>query len=220
MDSVLHVLPVALLFYFIAAIISHSSSPGKLLIDRMFKGNIVLPVIGVLLLLMNGYFIYQKGNGYLLWKKGQDAVHHGRWDNGIEDYKRALEYLPNNRELQFHLGAAYSYTGEAEQAIGLLTKSLKSFNDKNIYLTLGHAYRIAGEYQRAEENFRTVTRMYPQMLLPHLWLAELYYETGENERAVQELKLIIDANPKIISNDVIAIKRDAERFLRTILKAE
>lgn len=219
-DSVLHVLPVALLFYFIAAIISHSSSPGKLLIDWTFKGNIILPIIGVLLLLMNGYFIFQKGSGYLLWKKGQEAVHQGRWDNGIEDYKRALKYLPNNGELQFHLGAAYSYIGESERAINLLTQSLDKFNDKNIYLTLGHAYRISGEYQKAGDNFRNVTRMYPQMLLPHLWLAELYYETGEWDQSIQELRLIINAKPKILSDEVVSIKRDAERFLKIILKAE
>ncbi|MGC9365381.1 MAG: O-antigen ligase family protein [Fidelibacterota bacterium] len=219
-DNVLHVLPVALLFYFIIAIISHSSSRGKLLIDRTFKGYIVLPIMGILLLVLNGYFIMNKLNGYILWKKGQDAVHLGRCDNGIEDYKRALEYLPNNGELQFHLGAAYSYTGEAEQAIGLLTKSLKSFNDKNIYLTLGHAYRISGEYQKAEENFKKVTRMYPQMLLPHLWLAQMYHEMGKRDKSIQELQLIIDSKPKIVSDDVIAIKHDAERFLRIILKAD
>lgn len=216
-DNVLHVLPVALLFYLIAALISQSSSPGKRFIDRTLKGNIVLPIMGVLLLILNGYFILNKLNGNILWKKGQDSVHQGKWEQGIDYYQKALDYIPENAELQFHLGAAYSYNGAAEKAIGLLISSLKSFNGKNIYLTLGHAYRISGEYQKAEDNFRTVTRMYPQMLLPHLWLAELYYETGENDRAVQELKLIINANPKIISGDVIAIKGDAERLLRIIL---
>jgi len=172
--------------------------------------------IGIIILLFNIYRILYKGKGYVHWKNGQDEVHIGHWENGIYEYKRALNYLPDNGELQFHLGAAYSYTGIYEKAIDLLTQSLEKFNDKNIYLTLGHAYRISGDYQKAEENFRTVIRMYPQLLLPHLWLAELYYESGEIDESIRELKIIIDAKPKIISQDVIFIKQDAKMLLQTI----
>ncbi|HDP68641.1 MAG TPA: tetratricopeptide repeat protein, partial [Candidatus Marinimicrobia bacterium] len=220
-DNVLHVLPVALLFYCGAAVISaEMRGRDKPLVNFSLKGNLLLPVAVIALLTLNGYFVVNRLAGYVFWKKGQDSVHQGKWEQGINYYQRALDYIPENAELQFHLGAAYSYTGAAEQAIGLLTSSLKSFNDKNIYLTLGHAYRISGEYQKAEDNFRTVTRMYPQMLLPHLWLAELYYEMGDRDQSIQELRLIINAKPKILSDDVILIKHDAERFLRIILKAE
>ena len=129
-----------------------------------------------------------------------------------------MNYLPDNGELQFHLGAAYSYIGKSAEAIRLLSQSLEKFSDKNIYLTLGHAYMISGEYFKAEECFKRLNQMYPQLLLPHLWLAEMYYyKLGSTEKAISELKFIIKAEPKIQSDDVRAIKRDARRFLAHIL---
>ncbi|RKY53407.1 MAG: hypothetical protein DRP89_06265 [Candidatus Neomarinimicrobiota bacterium] len=230
-DNVLHVLPIALLFYFALAVISAKTkneiSTGKNirryflekpLVNFNLKWNIIFPVVGILLLILNGYFTVNKTIGYVHWKNGQDEVHIGRWENGIYEYKRALNYLPDNGELQFHLGAAYSYIGKSAEAIRLLSQSLEKFSDKNIYLTLGHAYMISGEYFKAEECFKRLNQMYPQLLLPHLWLAEMYYyKLGSTEKAISELKFIIKAEPKIQSDDVRAIKRDARRFLAHIL---
>ena len=58
--------------------------------------------------------------------------------------------------------------------------------------------------------------MYPHLLLPRLWLAEMYLRTGRREEAIERLKEIIDIKPKQISDDVLVIKRDAERLLKRI----
>lgn len=222
-DSVLHTLPISIMFYFALALISVLSKEyyGKEIkcfrsITFNLKTNKLMLLVGIALLIFNVYQVVYKGIGYVYWKSGQNEVAQGNWENGIRGYENAINYLPNNGELQFHLGAAYSYTGIYEKAIGLLTQSLEKFNDKNIYLTLGHAYRISGCYQKAEENIQIVIRMYPQLLLPHLWLAEMYYETDELDKSVLELRLIINAEPKIISQDVIFIKQDAKMLLQTI----
>jgi len=222
-DSVLHTLPISIMFYFSLAMMSALSKrySGNMTrysksIGFNLKANKLMLFIWIIILLFNIYRIVYKGIGYVYWKNGQNEVAQGNWENGIREYEKARIYLLDNGELQFHLGAAYSYTGIYEKAIDLLTQSLEKFNDKNIYLTLGYAYRISGNYQKAEENFKTVIRMYPQLLLPHLWLAEMYYESGEIDESIRELKIIIDAKPKIISQDVIFIKQDAKMLLQTI----
>jgi|GEM_PF-7133973 len=55
--------------------------------------------------------------------------------------------------------------------------------------------------------------MYPHLLSPHLLLAKLYHLAGYHSKAISELEFIISAEPKIISNEVHAIKSDAMRML-------
>lgn len=224
-DNVLHVLPIALIFYWGLAVISTAmqreisnggSILNRLLVNFRFKGNVILPLLGIVLLVNIVYCIVRESRGYICWKSGQDAVHQGVWHNGISQYKQALKYLPDNGELQFHLGAAYSYIGKAEKAIDLLNKSLKKFNDKNIYLTLGHAYKISGNYIQAEECFKTVTRMYPQMLLPHLWLVMMYFEMGRTDATIEELRYIINSKSEVVSREVLTIQKDARKLLNSI----
>jgi len=226
-DSVLHTLPISIMFYFTIAVISaiskKQSEPG-IIISRNIrfsrKIHAVIISLGLILLLFNTYRVIRKGIGYVYWKNGQVAVHNQKWNEGILEYREAIHYLPKEGELQFHLGAAYAYTGQFEKALPLIQQSQMTFNDKNIYLVLGQVYLQKGEYQKAEENFKTVTYMYPQLLSPHLLLAQLYQKTGYHSLAVSELEFIISSEPKIISDEVKAIKQDAKRYLQYLGNTE
>ena len=223
-DSVLHTLPISVMFYFMIAVISsiskNSLPTGGILINReMRPGKAtrrLLMVYGLILLLFNIYRVIWKGIGYVCWKDGQVAVQNQKWNEGILEYQEAIHYLPEEGELQFHLGAAYAYTGQFEKGLKLIRQSRTSFNDKNIYLVLGQVYLQMREYQKAEENLKTVTYMYPQLLSPHILLAKLYHTVGFNSKAVGELEYVLSAEPKIISDEVMAIKRDAKRMLSAI----
>ncbi len=171
----------------------------------------------MILLLFNVCRVIWKGIGYVYWKNGQVAVQNQKWNEGILEYQEAIHYLPEEGELQFHLGAAYAYTGQFEKALKLIRQSRTSFNDKNIYLVLGQVYLQTGEYQKAEENIKTVTYMYPQLLSPHLLLARLYQKTGFHSLAVSELEFIIASDPKILSDEVLAIKRDARQYFNYLI---
>ena len=219
-DSVLHTLPISIMFYFSLAMMSALSKKYSNKEIKCFKSitfnlktNKLMLLVGIILLLFNIYRVVYKGIGYVYWKSGQNEVAQGNWENGIREYENAINYLPNNGELQFHLGAAYSYTGQSEKALKLIRKSRESFNNKNIYIVLGITYMDLGNYEEAEENLKKVTYMYPQLLYPHFLLAQLYHRTGFISKVVSELQFIIEAEPKIQSDDVRAIKRDARRFL-------
>ena len=219
-DSVLHTLPISIMFYFSLAMMSALSKKYSGNMTRYSKSigfnlktNKLMLLVGIILLLFNIYRIAYKGIGYVYWKNGQNEVAQGNWENGIREYEKARIYLPYNGELQFHLGAAYSYTGQSEKALKIIQQSQNSFNDKNIYIVLGITNMDLGNYEEAEENWKNVTYMYPQLLYPHFLLAQLYHRTGFVSRAVSELQYILEVNPKILSDDVRVIKRDAQRYL-------
>jgi len=77
-------------------------------------------LIGFILLAFNIYRLVWKGTGFIHWENGQVAVIAGDWDIGIANYEKAIRYIPENGELQFHLGAAYAYTGQLDKALTLI----------------------------------------------------------------------------------------------------
>ena len=71
----------------------------------------------------------------------------------------------------------------------------------------------------AEVDFKTALRMYPKLLIPRLWLAELYLNTGRKSEALMRLNEIISIEPKVLNEEAASIKRDAKELLE-LLNAE
>jgi len=142
-DSVLHTLPISILFYFCLSMISVLSKKNEIkpLNRTIVRPGKILKIMGVVLLFINLFILAKVGTGFVHWKKGQNAVYRYEWESGIREYEKALKILPENDELKFHIGAAYAYIGQTRLAIALLEESLTGFNDKNIYIALSKAYQ-------------------------------------------------------------------------------
>ncbi len=232
-DSPLHTLPINLIFYFALGFVSlkakqveykgeipsgesinlpdnYSKRSG---IRFSFNNRFVFPLIGLFLFSYNSYDVFQKLQGYIHWQNGQNQVAVGDWYKGIKEYEKANDILSNIGELKFHLGAAYAYTQQPEKALDYLKRSQDNFNDKNIYVTQGAALLQLERYEKAEESFKTALRMYPKLLLPRLWLAEMYIKLGEIQAAVIELTTIITIKPKVVTDEIRSIKKDAGKLL-------
>ena len=181
-----------------------------------FRHHFILRLVGVGLLLYNSFQVFQKGQGYIDWQHGQDMVASGHWERGIAEYEQARKAFTNDGELQFHLGAAYTYINQPEQGLPLIQASQRKFNDKNIYIVQGYALIQLNRSVEADTSFRKALRMYPKLLLPRLWLAELYHRQGRASDAVAELHQILDITPKINTDEVKRIKLDARRKLSVL----
>lgn len=216
-DTVLHVLPISLVFYTCIAFLSNYYNHQKYsLITIRLRPKLVFIFLFLILLGITGYSGYRKINGYYYWRQGLKLVSQHKWQAGIDYYQKALKYLPDNGELKFHLGSAYSYTGELEKAYDYLDQSIPLFKDKNQYMVMGVTCMNLGKYELAEHYLRETTYMFPQMLYPHFLLAQLYDRTGYVIRAISELQYIIEAEPRIMSEQVKTIKQDAARIIKIL----
>lgn len=220
-DNPLKTLPTLILFYFALGMVSWQAThlglysvAGKFKIS--IKNHLILLLLGIGMLAYNAYDAILKGKGYIHWREGQERVREGNWLQGIEEYKQAIKTLSNKGELQFHLGAAYAYTKQTGKALPLLKKSQETFNDKNIYLVQGTSLLQLGRYKEAETSFLTALRMYPKLLLPQLWLAEMYLQNNRRCGAIDRLREIVTIRPKVMTEEAKSIKRDAKRLLELI----
>lgn len=217
-DNPLRNLPTQIVFYFALGMIGLLAKERGLLSLQgnfrfSFSNNWALLIVGLGLLAYNTYDVAIKGKAYRHWQNAQKLVAHGDWYDGIAEYEKAHRVLDKAGELKFHLGAAYAYTDQPEKAVPLIQNSQKNFNDKNIYIVLGSAHFQMGQFEEAEKSFRLALRMYPKLLLPRLWLAEMYLKLDRRNDALNELRKIIEIEPKVMTQEIRRIKEDARRLL-------
>lgn len=176
----------------------------------------LLRLIGLVLFMYSVFSAVSKAEGYMHWQNGLFLAARGNWHAGINEYELARRALPSNGELAANLGSAYAYTRQPYRTIDLLGASQQRFNDRNIYIAQGYALMQLNRLDEAEESFKTALRMYPKLLLPRLWLAEMYRSTDRKQEAMEKLREILSIQPKVITDDILNIKRDAGKLLEIL----
>ena len=219
-DNPLRNVPIMIIFFFGAGLLSVSTkievNKGYMTIE--FRHSFMLKGLILIFLCYNIFFVMIKGRAYIDWRRGYALVQSGKLPDGIALYEKAMKKLPETGELLFHLGSAYAYTNDPKKALPYLEQSKATFNDKNIYISEGLCYYRLGDFRNAQKSLSKALRMYPNLLLPRLWLAEIYLQTDREYDAVRLLHEIIEIHPKEYSKDAIIIKHDAEQLLSRILE--
>ena len=217
-DNPLRGLTVQTIFIFLVGMISLRSKIFRSIAQKSIsiRNTILLRIIAIIFLVYTIFNVIIKSNAYIDWREGQGLFKAGFSDKGIDKYRQAQRRLPDNGELLFHLGSAYAYTNQPEKALPLLQKSKLTFNDKNIYINEGLSYYRLRDFKNAEKSLLIALRMYPELLLPRLWLAEVYIETERKEEAIRRLNEIEQIQPKTDTPESLIIKADARRLLQNI----
>ncbi|MBN1999934.1 O-antigen ligase family protein [candidate division KSB1 bacterium] len=222
-DSPLRMPAVYFIFIFVITLLSHQMNTEyikhkdwRFILPKFPR--ILLISVGVFLIFRLLLYIHSDYTGYRRWKAGIYHVNRLNWDEAVKNYRMALNVLPNNGELCFHLGAAMVHTAPPDSAIYYLYLAMKNFRDENLYLSLGKAYQLKGSYEHAEDAYRQALHLYADRILPHLLLAQLYREQGENRRAEKELTLLLNMSPK--ANPRMELLRTRARLMLQQIKNE
>lgn len=210
-DSPLHVLPVAFIAYLLIGLIPDTQKVYK--INTSSKS---IKIMGLILSTVFFIFILYKSisqyPGYYFWQKGVDQVRTNRWKSAISNYQKAEIYLKNKGELQFHLGSAMVLSGNYSRGIYHLKKSLETFNDRNIYLSLAYGYMKLRDYTLAEQYAKKALSMFPDHLAPHQLLGEIYFYQGNFKLSKESLERCIKKKTKIKSESVKQISDESKKL--------
>ncbi len=215
-EDVLISIPVQLLLVIILAMPLRHPAEEQVKTNSQKVFSKWLYVVVIPLLLFASLSTHISIQGELLSKEGRELTGSNKWEAGIAKYVSALEYQPNNHELIFSLGAAYSMIGESTKAIELIEESKEGLLDKNQYIALGKAYLDLKDYEQALYNLNKVLYYYPGLISPHFWISRAYYEMGDLQNARNELQVILDAKIELVSPEIEMVKRDARRVLNQI----
>ncbi len=238
-DTILHnVIPIFLLFFLNMSIISHlwtlhvKKYTKSRFIKSFFLYNAVIKfnysfyltkktklILSSSAIFVTLFFLsatLQKAKAYYFWQKGINLVKQEKWDDAIKNYNKVLKILPHMGEIKFNLGAAYLNSGKTTKATDYIQKSLNSFSDKNAYISLGFAYMNLGNYEKAEKIFKKLSKKLPNLLLPHLLLAKLYYNIQKDTLCELEIKKVLKMRPKFYNNYSNTIINEARKLKESL----
>jgi TolB-like protein len=157
------------------------------------------------------------GNIYLMTRQYEKAIAEG---------ERAVALNPNGADSHAHLGMILSYVGQPEEAVVMLNKATR-FNPlpPNWYLfSLGHAYRLTGQYKEAIIVYKKVLDRNPDDMIAHTGLAATYSLLGWEEEARATAAQVLRINPKFSLDHIARTmpyknQADTERYVEALRKA-
>jgi tetratricopeptide (TPR) repeat protein len=126
----------------------------------------------------------------------------GKLDKAIAEGELAISLNPNSAGAYIMLGRTLTYAGRPEEAIGLLKKAVRLRPLDLGNLALGGAYREAGLYEEAINEFKKIIKNNPKNMFAHVNLAGTYALAGRYEEARKAWSEVKKLDPKVTVDKV------------------
>lgn len=130
--------------------------------------------------------------------KGVEADHHGKTDEAIEHYQKALSYSPNYYPAHNNLGSAYLGRQNFDEAQAEFEAALKANqNDVEAYFNLANLFLTTQHYPEAERQIEQGLQRQPESPFGHFLEGLLYSRTNRPELAEKSLLGTLQLDPKM-----------------------
>ena len=135
-----------------------------------------------------------------------------RYDEALAAYRRAGELKPDRPEPYVGVGVTLISQKRYDEGIKMLRGVLEV--DKDLpapYLSLGYAEMMTGDYKSSEEHLLRALEL-ARPTLAHVYLANVYEQTGQFTKAVAQLEAYLKENPN--SPQTEAVRAAIEKLKR------
>jgi len=126
-------------------------------------------------------------------------VREKRFEEALANARKCYELEPNYINSIYIMGHVLTYVGkpEAEEAIGLIKKVMRLNPDFRPQYphSLGRAYHVTGQTEKAVEWYKVAVRKNPKWAQPHVDLAAIYASLGREEEMRSEAAEILRLKP-------------------------
>ena len=127
------------------------------------------------------------------------------------EFKTAVSLEPDSEEAITTLALLYDEEGDSTRAASVLSSVPDASRSAKLYSTLGYTYEQQKEYKKAIDAYQKATELDRDNLDAIRGLAQNLMNDGQNEAALEQYKIIADANPE----DAQTYVRMAEIYRRT-----
>ena len=135
--------------------------------------------------------------------RGEFLTKAGRFDEAIENYRKALEIDSESAVVYFRLGQALRLQGKLDQANENYSKAvsrarkLSSAYLSSAYLEWGRSLQSQGKLDEAIEKYRRVTELAPKSYLAYKFWADTLKQQGRLNEAEKMLRKASEVDPTI-----------------------
>ena len=140
--------------------------------------------------------------------EGVDYPSKKLWAEAIEYGERAVAADPRYAEAYYLLAEIYNRTHWTIREVNSLNSFIQLVEDNQLgskdiykkasqaYFRLGYAFYSKGEHEQAIEYFISSTEYDPDLLEPHLYLVQIYYDMGEIGLSLDECEEVLRIDPQ------------------------
>jgi len=137
----------------------------------------------------------QDPKGHLL--RGRSLIIEKEFDQGVEEFQRAIQLDPENVNTYIDLAKAYIGMKQPDEAFAALKQGLaKKPNSTPLVLALGDIYLVTGKAEEAETQYRRALELDPGSEALLIKLSRFYQLMRKWEKAEETLQQLVEKNPK------------------------
>jgi adenylate cyclase len=122
----------------------------------------------------------------------------GEHERAIAEGERAVALMPGGATVNWYYGISLLYGGRPEEAIQVLQKAIRlnPLGESNIFLYIGHTYRVIGRFEEAASEYKKALQLAPDNIFAHLGLVATYIMMGREQEARTEAAEVLRISPK------------------------
>lgn len=163
--------------------------------------------------LLRSYFAYSAWTSAdLLYKR---SGHHQGVIKILEEHKSV--FLTNGKFLTYY-GKILFLNRDYKKSLEVLTRAKKYSSDPIIYYTAAQCYSILSLDELAIQNYYIAINITPNLLYPRYLLFQHQVKNSLHKEAVQNAKLILSIEEKVLSPATIEIKKIVKDYLLSSVK--
>jgi tetratricopeptide (TPR) repeat protein len=133
-----------------------------------------------------------------LYRSGLDSMWLGNYEGALGYFENAVNKNPKRAEAWIQVGYCRAKQGKTDDAIRAYQQALQLRPDSaEIYNKLGDAHFYAGRFNDAIESYKAAARLQPKSADAYYNLALAYRETGNQEMAEVQSKIVQRLDEKL-----------------------
>lgn len=176
-----------------------------------------IPLVFLLVILVNSYCFGETNTlesvkqppfeSQSLIGKGMQYVKEKKYEEAAEAFEEYIRECPDIMQGYISLAAMYNLLGEHYKAIEVYKKGIKELpNDAwYLYANMAGEYNLLGRYSEAIGICSQAIEFKPEAPFPSMMLGNIYFASGEKQKAETNFKLALEKAQKV--NDIEAIKQ-------------
>lgn len=120
-----------------------------------------------------------------------------QYDQGIAELQKVVSLAPNHEDAYFTLAEGLNIAGRHAEALEPIRKAMRlnPHYPANYPFNLGWAYDGTGQVEEALAAYKQAVNLNPDFPAPHLQLADLYSDLGQEKQARAEAAEILRISP-------------------------
>ncbi|MBN1694706.1 tetratricopeptide repeat protein [candidate division WOR-3 bacterium] len=138
------------------------------------------------------------GNSYDLYAYFLESE--GRYDEALDNYKKAYQLNPDDGGVAFRLGNAYFERGRYQEAVDFLGKAKEVFSDDiEIRKKLAESYSELEQYSKAIEEYKSIIKIIPKHVSSRIQIGNVYLKMKQYQKAESYYKEALKLEPGNLS---------------------